>query len=55
MKRLVASKVRGADPVSRVYGILKVSKSTDRMLEELRGRPDAIKSAVRRPRRPASS
>ncbi len=43
--RLIASKVVGADPVQRVYGILRLGKSTDQMLEELRGRPDAIDAA----------
>ena len=49
--RLIAKKVIGADPLERVYGILKDGKSSDRLLEELRGRPDAIDSATRRPRR----
>ncbi len=37
---LVATKVLGEDRVARVYGILKPGRSTDRALEELRGKPD---------------
>ena len=37
--RLVATKSVGEDPVARVYGILKLGRSTDRALEELRGKP----------------
>ncbi len=38
--RLVATKVLDEDRVTRVYGILKLGRSTDRALEELRGKPD---------------
>lgn len=34
--RLVASKVRQADPIDKVYGILAI-ESTDTVMEELRG------------------
>jgi len=49
--RLIASKMVGEDRVQRVFGILKGRGSTDRFIEELRGRPDAIDAAIRRPRR----
>lgn len=39
--RLVATKAIAEDPVERLYGILKVGRSSDRLIEELRGRPDA--------------
>lgn len=35
--RLVAVKVPSSDPVEQVYGILKLGKSTDRYLRDLRG------------------
>jgi AbrB family looped-hinge helix DNA binding protein len=40
--RLVATKASTQDPVESVYGILKVSRSTDDLLTALRGRADAI-------------
>ncbi len=49
--RLIASKVVAEDPVQRAYGILKLRESTDRVVEELRGRPDAVDPALRRRRR----
>ena len=35
--RLVARKLRRRDPVDRVYGVLDLGRSTDEILEELRG------------------
>lgn len=40
--RLVAVKLGSHDPVERVYGILKVGRSTDSLLRSLRGTPDAV-------------
>jgi antitoxin PrlF len=37
--RLVLAKQVEADPVDSVYGILKLDRSTDELLEELRGGP----------------
>jgi AbrB family looped-hinge helix DNA binding protein len=37
--RLVAVKTSVSDPVSQVYGILKLGKKTDALLRELRGEP----------------
>jgi antitoxin PrlF len=51
--RLIASKVMGTDPVQRVYGILKLGTSSDRALEDLRGRADATDDTPKRPRRPS--
>ncbi len=48
--RLIATKMVGEDRVQRMFGILKGHGSTDRFIEELRGRPDAIDAAIRRPR-----
>lgn len=48
--RLIASKVVLEDRVASVFGILKHSGSTDRTLEELRGRPDAVDPRVNKPR-----
>lgn len=38
--RLVMTKVIEQDPVDRVFGILELDKSTDEILEELRGPAD---------------
>jgi antitoxin PrlF len=38
--RLVAVKAASQDPVERVYGILKLGRSTDSLLRSLRGAPD---------------
>jgi antitoxin PrlF len=38
--RLVATKVTAIDPVRKVYGMLKLRRSTDELIDELRGRPD---------------
>ena len=38
--RLIAVKIHTSDPVGQVYGILKLDRSTDRILDELRGAPD---------------
>lgn len=35
--RLVATKVSARDPVDAVYGVLKLNRPTDELLEELRG------------------
>jgi AbrB family looped-hinge helix DNA binding protein len=40
--RLVALKSTSDDPVARVYGILKSPRSTDELMDELRGAPDAV-------------
>ena len=40
--RLIATKAISMDPVRRVDGILKLKRSTDRAIEELRGRPDTV-------------
>lgn len=40
--RLVAIKTAKQDPIDRVYGILKLRKSTDELIKELRGEPDAV-------------
>jgi AbrB family looped-hinge helix DNA binding protein len=40
--RLVARKVNAQDPVDAVYGILQTERSTDEIIEELRGKPDAV-------------
>ena len=40
--RLVAVKVAPEDPVDRVYGILKLGRSTDALLRALRGAPDGV-------------
>ncbi len=40
--RLVAAKVRGADPVRDVFGILDLGRPTDEVMDELRGPPGAM-------------
>jgi antitoxin PrlF len=40
--RLIASKALRGDPVASVYGILKAPGSTDELIRELRGEPDAV-------------
>ncbi len=37
--RLIAVKASGRDPVSSVMGCLKLNKSTDALMETLRGKP----------------
>lgn len=37
--RLVAVKASVEDPVAQVYGMLKLGKSTDALMRELRGEP----------------
>jgi len=39
--RLVATKALPEDPVASVYGILNSPRSTDDVMRELRGEPDA--------------
>jgi len=48
--RLVASKIVSEDPVQRAFGILKAVGPTDRVVEDLRGRPDAIAQSPARRR-----
>jgi AbrB family looped-hinge helix DNA binding protein len=40
--KFVAMKVEAEDPVDSVYGILKPRRSTDQLIAELRGEPDAV-------------
>lgn len=40
--RLIARKVEGRDRVDSVYGIFKSDLTTDEMITELRGEPDAV-------------
>jgi antitoxin PrlF len=40
--RLVLSKAMPDDPVAAVYGILGTDLDTDQIMEELRGRVDAV-------------
>ena len=40
--KLVARKVPRQDPVDSVYGILKLRKSTDELITELRGEVDTV-------------
>jgi len=38
----VATKQSAEDAVGRVHGILKVRRRTDRLMDSLRGKPDAV-------------
>ena len=40
--RLVAIKNSPKDPIESVVGILKLGKTTDEIMTELRGEPDAV-------------
>lgn len=40
--RLVATKARVEEPVSSVYGILDLGRSTDEIVADLRGPADAV-------------
>lgn len=40
--RLVARKALPTDPVEEVYGVLDLVGGTDRLVERLRGEPDAV-------------
>ena len=40
--RLVATKQFTEDAVGRVYGTLGVGRRTDRLMDSLRGKPDAV-------------
>jgi AbrB family looped-hinge helix DNA binding protein len=40
--KLVLSKTAADDPVAAVYGILDTDRSTDEIIEELRGPVDAV-------------
>ena len=40
--RLVARKLVPQDAIERVYGIVKLAGGTDRVIEELRGRPETV-------------
>ncbi len=39
--RVVATKLVTRDPVDDVYGIFRLTGSTDELIEQLRGKPDA--------------
>ena len=53
--RLIATKAVSEDRVQRAFGILKLSGSTDELIEELRGKPDAIQARRRAARRPSTT
>ena len=53
--RLIASKAVSEDHVQRSFGILKIPGSTDRAIEELRGRPDATDASRRGAKRPGTA
>jgi antitoxin PrlF len=40
--RLIATKAPTKDPLASVYGILESRRSTDELIEELRGTPDTV-------------
>jgi AbrB family looped-hinge helix DNA binding protein len=40
--RLIATKTSVEDPVDALYGVLKLDRSPDEIIEELRGRPDTV-------------
>ncbi len=40
--KLVVRKVTAQDPVDRAYGVLRLKRSVDRTLRELRGEVDAV-------------
>jgi AbrB family looped-hinge helix DNA binding protein len=40
--RLVATKARTEDPVASVYGVLELDRTTDEVVTDLRGDPDAV-------------
>lgn len=40
--RLIATKVAARDPVDSVYGILHLDRSTDEIIDEFRGRAEAV-------------
>ncbi len=40
--RLVARKIVDRDAIDELYGILKLGRSTDEFINELRGEPDAV-------------
>ncbi len=40
--RLVATKANRKDLLESLYGILKLGKTTDELMKELRGEPDAV-------------
>jgi antitoxin PrlF len=40
--RLVATKQSAEDAVGHAYGILKVRRRTDRLMNSLRGKPDPV-------------
>lgn len=54
--RLVARKTSAAERVDAVYGIVKLGRSTDEIIEELRGPGlmprETARGTARRPRRP---
>ena len=40
--KLVATKATAVDPVASVFGILELDRSTDELVADLRGEPDAV-------------
>ena len=40
--QLVATKAAAEDPLASVYGTLQLGRSTDEVIAELRGTPDAV-------------
>lgn len=40
--RLVARKLVTRDPIDELYGVLKLPRGTDELLQRLRGKPDAV-------------
>ncbi|MBI2897429.1 MAG: AbrB/MazE/SpoVT family DNA-binding domain-containing protein [Deltaproteobacteria bacterium] len=40
--RLVATKLSTEDPVANVYGVLRIDRSTDEIMRDLRGEVDAV-------------
>ena len=40
--RLVATKAQTEDPVASVYGVLELGRTTDEVIADLRGDPDAV-------------
>ena len=53
--RLIATKAVSEDRVQRAFGILKIPGSTDRVIEDFRGKPDAIQARRRETRRPSTT
>lgn len=47
--RLVAVKVETGDPVDQVYGCLRLGRSTDELIQELRGKACVLDPSVSPP------